>query len=191
MQPASVAGVRAEDVQTGAYGLVFNLLTHDGAAQLLTRLVGAHNISNLLLVAAVLQELGWDLSRVARVLATLRSVEGRLQMIEPLARTGAVRAAALVVVDYAHTPDALERALLALRDVAAVRAGRLVCVFGCGGSRDSSKRPIMGRIAAERADMVVLTNDNPRADDPREIIEQISGGLPCAPRATGEATVRE
>ncbi|HWK70974.1 MAG TPA: bifunctional UDP-N-acetylmuramoyl-L-alanyl-D-glutamate--2,6-diaminopimelate ligase MurE/UDP-N-acetylmuramoyl-tripeptide--D-alanyl-D-alanine ligase MurF [Burkholderiaceae bacterium] len=182
MQPGSGADVRAEDIHTGPYGLVFNLLTHDGAAQLLTRLVGEHNISNLLLVSAVLQELGWDLPRIARVLATLRSVPGRLQLVEPLAREGAVRAVALVVVDYAHTPDALERALCALRDVAAVRGGKLICVFGCGGSRDSGKRPVMGRIAAERADVVILTNDNPRAEAPGEIIEQIIAGTPLAPR---------
>src|SRR3546814_12912973 len=123
MQPASVAGVRAEDVQTGAYGLVFNLLTHAGAAQLLTRLVGAHNISNLLLVVAVLQELGWDLFRVARVLATLRPVEGPLQMIAPLARTGAGRAATLVVVDYAHTPDAFDPPQLSMASAGTVTAG--------------------------------------------------------------------
>src|SRR5690606_34121418 len=93
-----------------------------------------------------------------------------------------VRAGAMVVVDYAHTPDALDRALRALRDVAAVRGGKVVCVFGCGGSRDSAKRPIMGRIAAERADVVILTNDNPRAEAPRDIIDQIISGMPLAPR---------
>lgn len=182
MRPGLDADVRAEEIQTGPYGLVFNLRTRNGAAQLLTRLVGEHNISNLLLVAAVLQELGWDLSKVARVLATLGSVQGRLQIVEPLARAGAVPAAAMVVVDYAHTPDALDRALRALRGVAAVRGGKLICVFGCGGNRDSGKRPIMGCIAAERADVVILTNDNPRAEAPRDIIEQIISGMPLAPR---------
>ncbi len=172
------AAIQAHEIQTGSYGLVFNLATRDGVAQLLTRLVGEHNISNLLLVAGVLQELGWDLPRIARVLATLSSVEGRLQIVEAPAGVEA----ALVVVDYAHTPDALERALIALRGVARARGGRLVCVFGCGGSRDSGKRPIMGRIAATLADSVILANDNPRMEDPRAIVEQIAAGMPHAPR---------
>src|SRR5690606_25824647 len=79
------------------------------------------------------------------------------------------------------TPDALERALLALRDVAQARGGRLLCVFGCGGSRDRSKRPIMGRIAFEQADEVILTNDNPRLEAPMDIIGQIAAGMPEAP----------
>src|SRR5690606_26127062 len=140
------------------------------------------DIANLLLVAGVLQQRGWDLSRIARVLGTLRSVEGRLQVVEPLGDAGAAHAQPLVIVDYAHTPDALERALLALRDVAQVRGGRLVSVFGCGGSRDRSKRPVMGRIAFEQADEVVLTNDNPRLEDPLESIGQIASGMPQAPR---------
>src|SRR5690606_156931 len=81
-----------------------------------------------------------------------------------------------------HTPDALERALLALREVARVRGGKLICVFGCGGSRDRSKRPMMGRIAHEQADEVMLTNDNPRLEDPSDIIGQIKSGMPTAPR---------
>ncbi len=182
MRGNASATVLAQDIHAGRHGLVFNLLTREGAAQLLTRLVGEHNVANLLLVAGVLQQLGWDLPRMARVLATLRSVEGRLQVVEPLGGAGAANAQAMVVVDYAHTPDALDRALIALRDVAAARGGRLVCVFGCGGSRDRSKRPVMGRIAAERADVVVLTNDNPRLEDPLDIVQQIASGMPRAPQ---------
>ncbi len=177
---ADTADLQAHDIQTGAYGVVFNLLALGGKAQLLTRLVGEHNVSNLLLVAGVLQELGWGLPRIARVLATLQCVEGRLQVVE--APAGDAASAAMVVVDYAHTPDALERALLALRDLATARGGRLVCVFGCGGGRDSSKRPIMGKIAATHADRVILTNDNPRMEDPLEIIHQISANMQHAPR---------
>lgn len=173
------AAIQAHSIQAGGHGQVFNLSTEHGTVQLLTQLLGRHNISNLLLVTGVLQELGWELSRIARVLATLQSVEGRLQVVNPA--HGAVPAATLVVVDYAHTPDALERALVALRDVATARGGRLICVFGCGGSRDSGKRPIMGRIAAELADSVLLTNDNPRMEDPQAIVEQILAGMPQAP----------
>lgn len=179
---AAKAELNAEDIHTGAYGLVFNLRASDGAAQLLTRLIAEHNVSNLLLVAGVLRELGWDLHKVVRVLATLRSVEGRLQLVESANRRPGDAPQPLVVVDYAHTPDALERALRALRGVAAVRGGRVTCVFGCGGNRDHTKRPVMGRIAAERADTVVVTNDNPRMEPPQDIIAAIVDGMAVAPR---------
>ncbi len=192
LAPASVVGystrnhgqavLRAQDIQAGPYGLVFNLVTPEGTVQMLTRLVGEHNVSNLLLVAGVLRDMGWDLQRIARVLGALTSVEGRLQVVEPPDHIRSGAGHPMAVVDYAHTPDALERALLALRDIAAARGGKLVCVFGCGGSRDSSKRPVMGRIAAERADAVILTSDNPRSEDPREITAQIIAGMPQAPR---------
>lgn len=181
LEPADAASIQARDIQTGTYGLIFNLTTQDGVAQIVTRLVGEHNVSNLLLVAGVLQYLGWPLTRIARVLATLRSVEGRLQIIEPEACGDAATTTPMTVVDYAHTPDALERALLALREVASVRGGRLICVFGCGGNRDSGKRPIMGRIAAQLADHVILTNDNPRDEDPVLILNEIMAGMPQAP----------
>ena len=172
------AQIQARDVHTGPDGLIFRLSSPRGTAQLLTRLVGQHNISNLLLVAGVLQGLDWPISKTARILATLSSVDGRLQIVEPIAANQGSNSYPLVVVDYAHSPDALERALSALRDVVDVRRGKLICVFGCGGNRDKSKRPIMGRIAAERADHVVLTNDNPRMEDPQSIANQILAGMP-------------
>jgi murE/murF fusion protein len=160
---------------------MFKLSTGDGTAQLLTRLVGEHNISNLLLVSGVLQELGWELPRIARVLATLRSVEGRLQIVDAPGGSDPAHTVPLVVVDYAHTPDALERALIALQDVAKARNGRLHCVFGCGGGRDSGKRPLMGRIAASLADSNIVTNDNPRMEEPQAIVDQILAGMPQTP----------
>lgn len=178
---AGSASIQARDIQTGTYGLIFNLATQNGVAQIVTRLVGQHNVSNLLLVAGVLQYLGWTLARIARVLTALRSVEGRLQIVEPEACGDAFVATPMTVVDYAHTPDALERALLALREVASVRGGRLICVFGCGGNRDRSKRPMMGRIAAQLADQVILTSDNPRDEDPLLILDEIIAGMPLAP----------
>ncbi len=175
------ASIQAHEIQTGSYGLMFKLSTGDGTAQLLTRLVGEHNVSNLLLVSGVLQQLGWDLPRIARVLATLRSVEGRLQIVDSPGGSDPAHGAALVVVDYAHTPDALERALVALRGVAEARGGRLLCVFGCGGSRDSGKRPLMGEIASTLADTIIVTNDNPRMEDPQTIVDQILAGMQQAP----------
>lgn len=181
MQPDSTANVRALDVQSSGYGLVFSLKTARGSAQVLTRLVGLHTVSNLLLVVGVLGQLGWGMSRTVRVLGALKPVEGRLQTVDSI-ECGESRALPLVVVDYAHSPDALERVLLALTDTAQARGGQLICVFGCGGSRDSKKRPLMGKVAAEHAHRVILTNDNPRNEDPAQIVEQIVAGMPAAPQ---------
>ena len=170
----------AQDVHTGADGQVFNLVTAHGTAQILTHLLGEHNVANLLLVAGVLQEVGWPVSKIARIMDKLESVPGRLQIVTPKSTAGR-SPLPLVVVDYAHTADALERALQALRDVARVRGGKLVCVFGCGGNRDTTKRPIMGEVAARLADSVLVTTDNPRFEDPAEIIRQIVAGMPEAP----------
>lgn len=180
MQPDAQAHVQAQDVQSSGYGLVFNLLTARGSAQVLTRMVGLHNVSNLLLVAAVLGQLGWGMARTVRALAALQAVDGRLQVVDAL-ECGDSRSLPMVVVDYAHTPDALERALGALVETANARGGRLVCVFGCGGSRDTKKRPLMGGLAAKLADHVILTNDNPRNEDPEDIVAQIAAGMPATP----------
>src|SRR5581483_12302245 len=104
-------------------------------------------------------------------LARLEPVAGRMQ------RLGG-GAAPLVVIDYAHTPDALEKTLVALKDVAHATSGRLVVVFGCGGERDRGKRPLMGAVAARNADRVVVTSDNPRGEDPGAIIADIVAGIP-------------
>lgn len=181
LREAPEAQVQAHEIQAGRYGLVFNVSTPSGHAQLLTRLVGEHNVANLLLVAAVLEHLGWGLPKVARVLAALQPVEGRLQWVDPVVVNHGQVAAPLVVVDYAHTPDALERALVALRDLAVARQGRLVCLFGCGGDRDIAKRPIMGRIASRLADEIILTSDNPRSEDPVQIMNQVLAGMPSRP----------
>ena len=148
----------------------------------MTRLLGAHNVSNLLLVAGVLYKLGLPFAQIARELAATDPVDGRLQTVEPVVSSTQANAGrgALVVVDYAHTPDALARALAALRPVAQARAGRLICLFGCGGERDPGKRPEMGRIAAELADHVVVSSDNPRTESPEAIVAQILAGIPAS-----------
>jgi UDP-N-acetylmuramoyl-L-alanyl-D-glutamate--2,6-diaminopimelate ligase len=102
----------------------------------------------------------------------MQRLGGRLQNDEPL-----------VVIDYAHTPDALEKTLEALRPMAAARGGELICMFGCGGDRDATKRPLMGAIAEKLADGVVVTSDNPRSEDPQSIIEQIAAGMKDASKA--------
>lgn len=179
--PAIPAAMRARDLQATAQGQIFTLVSPHGEAQIVTRLLGAHNVSNLLLVAGVLYKLGLPFAQIARELAATDPVDGRLQTVEPVAASTQANAGrgALVVVDYAHTPDALARALAALRPVAQARAGRLVCVFGCGGERDPGKRPEMGRIAAELADHVVVSSDNPRSESPEAIVAQILAGIPA------------
>ncbi|SAH90387.1 murein biosynthesis bifunctional protein [Bordetella ansorpii] len=183
------ADIQARDLRVTAHGQVFTLVSRGAEAQIVSRLLGVHNIANLLLVAGMLQKLGYALSDIARELAAAQPVDGRLQAVTPLSLRNVNPAARgpLVVVDYSHTPDALERALAALRPVAQARGGRLACVFGCGGERDPGKRPEMGRIAAEHADRVLVTSDNPRGEPPQAIIEQILAGMPRSARASVQA----
>ncbi len=179
---------QARELQATAHGQVFTLATPDGEAQVVTSLLGRHNVSNLLLVAGVLYKLGLPFAQIARELAATDPVDGRLQTVEPIAvspQSSAGRGA-LVVVDYAHTPDALSRALTALRPVAVARSGRLICLFGCGGERDPGKRPEMGRIAAQLADRVVVSSDNPRTESPQAIVDQILAGIPDAAHADAQ-----
>ncbi len=130
--------------------------------------LGRFNVSNALGVLGCLVANGVAFDEGARLLAELPPVPGRMQAVgeEPL-----------VVIDYAHTPDALEKVLEALRPVAAARGGRLAVVFGAGGDRDPAKRPLMGAIAARLADRVLVTSDNPRSEDPHAIISQIEKGI--------------
>ncbi|TXI24533.1 MAG: UDP-N-acetylmuramoyl-L-alanyl-D-glutamate--2,6-diaminopimelate ligase, partial [Roseateles sp.] len=158
---------------TGA-GLAFTLHEGGDEVSVQTGLIGDYNASNLLGVAAALRAQGHGLADVARVLAEVTPVLGRMQ------RVGHGRELPLVVVDYAHTPDALDKALAALQGLAAARGGRLVCVFGCGGDRDRGKRPQMGAIAQARAAQVIVTSDNPRTEDPARILADIVAGAPQA-----------
>ncbi len=161
--------VRAEQLVATPLGQRFHLVLPDGGANVDTALLGRYNISNLLAVAAVLHDAGVGVAEVARRLAGLTPPAGRME------RLGGV-GEPLVVVDYAHTPDALENVLVTLRGVAGARGGRLCVVFGCGGDRDKGKRPQMGEVAARLADQVLLTSDNPRSEDPARIIAEIKAG---------------
>jgi len=174
------AAVTASAIEVAAHGQVFQLCLPEGCAQLVTPIPGAHNVSNLLLVAGMLHVLGWSLQRILHALAGLAPVPGRLQVVTPPVALTA-HAAPTVVVDYAHTPDALERALQALRQTAKASQGKLICVFGCGGERDAAKRPLMGAIAARLAERVIVTSDNPRGEEPAAIAAQIVQGVSPAP----------
>lgn len=165
--------LQARDVQITAQGTIFVMRGPDGAELLVrTGMPGEYNVDNLLLVAGVLRELDWPLPKVAAALDRLRPVPGRLQVVSVSSSRGP-----MVVVDYAHTPDALRGALGALRPVAQARGGRLVCVFGCGGNRDAGKRGPMGAVARQDADLVVVTSDNPRNENPQAIIDQVIAGM--------------
>lgn len=167
---------RAEDVSTSPLGLGFDLVTPHARLRIESRLLGRFNVSNLLGVAACLGELGWELDAIARTLAALEPIPGRMN------RVGG-GAGPLVVVDYAHTPDALGQVLEGLR---AHTPGRLVCVFGCGGERDAAKRPVMGGIAERLSDEVVVTDDNPRGEDGDAIVAAILSGMQAPARAKVE-----
>ncbi|HJW25593.1 MAG TPA: UDP-N-acetylmuramoyl-L-alanyl-D-glutamate--2,6-diaminopimelate ligase [Rhodocyclaceae bacterium] len=168
-----VGVIRAENLVTTAEGQRFTLAAPNGKATVETRLVGRYNVSNLLAVAGVLIDAGLSAAETASRLARLQPPPGRMERVggegEPL-----------VVVDYAHTPDALENALKALRPLAEARQGKLLAVFGCGGDRDRGKRPLMGEAATRLADQVILTSDNPRREDPAAILADIAPGAPGA-----------
>jgi len=169
LQGAGGATLAAEDIAATPRGLRFTAVAPQGRARIETPLVGEFNVANLLAVLGALLASGIPFARAAAVLPELTSAPGRMQALGG-------EAAPLAVVDYAHTPDALDKALVALRATAAARGGRLVCVFGCGGNRDPGKRPLMGDAAARRADAVILTSDNPREEDPQAILADIARG---------------
>jgi len=149
-------------------GLKLEITTPWGPARLTSHLIGGFNAANLLGALGVLMTAEVSLQDAVDALAHVESVPGRLQIIR-------LPKAPLVVVDYAHTPDALEKVLQTLRDLLPVGA-KLHCVFGCGGDRDPGKRPLMGEVATRLADRVIITSDNPRSEKPRAIIEDIVAG---------------
>lgn len=165
------ARLQARHIVYGETGLCFELVEGAQTVALQTRMIGTFNVSNLLCVLGALRAMGVPLDDAARVCAELHPVPGRMECL------GGVQAP-LVVVDYAHTPDALAQALSALRPLTEQRGGRLWCVFGCGGDRDATKRPLMGAIAAKHADHAIITSDNPRSEKPEAIIAQILLGMP-------------
>jgi murE/murF fusion protein len=169
------ATLTASELRPQAQGKAFVLKSQGRQEQVQSRALGNHNVANLLCVSGILQALGWDLARIGVAIARLNPVEGRLERVTPVL-SGVV--VPVVVVDYAHTPDALERVLRTLRPLAQARQGNLWCVFGCGGNRDAGKRPIMGAVAQRLADHVVVTSDNPRDEVPAAIVAAIIADLP-------------
>lgn len=159
--------VRASHIMPEYDGLALTIESSWGSGQLKSGLLGHFNVSNLLAVLAVLLERGIAFDAALGKLSELTTVSGRMQRFGGAGQP-------LVVVDYAHTPDALEHALKALQ---AHVGGRLVCVFGCGGDRDRGKRPLMGAVAEQYADKVIVTDDNPRTEAGDRIVEEILAGI--------------
>jgi UDP-N-acetylmuramoyl-L-alanyl-D-glutamate--2,6-diaminopimelate ligase len=172
--PQGLSGwARARSITPTGSGMEIDLACHRGEGRLVSRLLGRFNASNLLAVLLVLLLRGWDLQRALRVMQRLETVPGRMQLFggDELPT---------VVVDYAHTPDALEKALQAVRLHC---TGRLSVVFGCGGDRDRGKRPQMGALAQRLAERVYVTDDNPRSEPSAAILEEILTGMPQPEKA--------
>jgi len=170
--------IRARHVVPSTAGLSMQVSTPQGEITVNSPLLGRFNASNLLAVLTVLLVVGMPLADAALAVAQARSVAGRMERFGGDPHP-------LVVVDYAHTPDALDKVLAALREHT---RGKLVCVFGCGGDRDRGKRPLMGAIAERLADVVILTNDNPRHEDPQSILAEIASGMRTTPTIVPDRT---
>ncbi len=162
--------VRADELHLGNAGSTFRLMTPAGSDSVRLPLLGEFNVANALGAAACGFALGLPLATIAERLSAAPQVPGRMEQL--------LASPAVVLRDYAHTPDALERALAALRPLT---PGRLLVVFGCGGDRDRGKRPVMGRIAATLSDLAIVTSDNPRTEDPDLIIDEVEQGMGSAP----------
>jgi UDP-N-acetylmuramoyl-L-alanyl-D-glutamate--2,6-diaminopimelate ligase len=162
----SSAEVRATDLILDAGGSRFRLTGRFGSADVALPLLGDFNVANALAAAATGLALGQPINTIAQRLSAAPQVPGRMERISD--------SPCIVLRDYAHTPDALERALMSLRPLT---TGRLIVVFGCGGDRDRGKRPLMGRIAAEHAHLSIVTSDNPRTENADAIIDDIEQGM--------------
>jgi UDP-N-acetylmuramoyl-L-alanyl-D-glutamate--2,6-diaminopimelate ligase len=167
---AAEAMVRAANVQFSIAGASFTAITPHGRADIQLQIAGKFSVYNALAALAAGLALGIPLPQCVHSLQDVRGVRGRFEMVAERP---------YVIVDYAHTPDGLENILAASRLITP-QASRLIVVFGCGGDRDPTKRPRMGAIAARLADVVVVTSDNPRSEEPQQIITDILQGIPQA-----------
>ena len=165
--------IRAHDMRLSVGGTAFRVVTPVGECEIDSRLVGEHNVYNVLAAIGVGLNEGLSLATVRDGIRTVQNVPGRFERVE-------AGQPFTIVVDYAHTEDALIRLLTAAD---AVKTGRLITVFGCGGDRDRGKRPKMGRAATERSDVVILTSDNPRTEDPMTILKEVEAGVRDALRS--------
>jgi UDP-N-acetylmuramoyl-L-alanyl-D-glutamate--2,6-diaminopimelate ligase len=165
--------LQAKEFELHSAGLEFSLfIDKNHAGRVKTGFVGEFNAGNALAVFAKLLANGLTLDQAKRKIERLKPVVGRLELLQAKSIQ-----MPLAIVDFAHTPDALEKVLQVIRPLAEARGGKVSCVFGCGGDRDPMKRPMMGRVAEQLADVVTVTSDNPRSEDPQAIIDQILAGM--------------
>ena len=175
LQEGSAAELRMEQLQFSADGVSGELISPVGAGSFQSPLIGRFNLMNQLQAVGALLQQGLPLPTLLEALSRFRGVPGRMERVSVGRTECSSGGLPAVLVDYAHTPDGLESALNACRPFA---EGRLICVFGCGGDRDRTKRPQMGAIAARLADQVVVTSDNPRTEDPQQILADVVAGIP-------------
>jgi UDP-N-acetylmuramoyl-L-alanyl-D-glutamate--2,6-diaminopimelate ligase len=180
LEAGSDAELRIEALQVHPSGVHGILVSPLGSGPFSSPLLGRFNLMNQLQAVGALLQQGLTLPGLLEGLASFRGVPGRMERV----LVASQQPLPAVLVDYAHTPDGLENALAASRPFA---SGRLICVFGCGGDRDRSKRPQMGAIAARLADQVVVTSDNPRTEDPGQILDDVVAGIPTGTNLTVEA----
>ncbi|BAT55686.1 UDP-N-acetylmuramoylalanyl-D-glutamate--2, 6-diaminopimelate ligase [Nostoc sp. NIES-3756] len=166
----SSADLWMSDLSYGSNGVSGILHTPEGEVSFSSPLVGQYNLENLLAAVGAVLHLGLDLQLIANNIPDFPGVPGRMERVQISSDQDIS-----IIVDYAHTPDSLENLLKAARPFI---PGRMICVFGCGGDRDRTKRPKMGKIAAELADLAVVTSDNPRTEDPQRILDDILAGIP-------------
>jgi UDP-N-acetylmuramoyl-L-alanyl-D-glutamate--2,6-diaminopimelate ligase len=168
------ADLYAREIAFTASGMQFTLQYQDHIQAMTTPLIGHHNVYNLLAAAAVGIVRGYSLKRIVGALATFSSVRGRLERVENSLGLN-------IFVDHAHKEDALRNVLTTLRQIT---PGRLITIFGCGGNRDTLKRPLMGRVAETLSDISIITTDNPRNEEPEHIIREILSGYHNPSRAS-------
>lgn len=173
------ADITASDVKMNVGGLSMTLVTPDGSVPVRSGLTGRHNVYNILAAAGVAYSEGVPLQTLARGVASLKAVPGRLERVD-------AGQPFTIVVDYAHTDDALINVINALRGIS---NGKVITVFGCGGDRDRAKRPLMGKAAWSMSDKIVVTSDNPRTENPENIIEDILEGINRDDNPEGEMKV--
>ena len=164
------ADVMAKNIELSIKGSKYRLITPDGEIDIDQKLVGIFNVYNSLAAVAVAFSQGFDLETIKKGLEQNIRVAGRFELVDKGQEFS-------VVVDYAHTPDGMEKVLKLSKDL---NANRIITVFGCGGNRDKEKRPLMGEVADKYSDIIVLTADNPRNEDPEQIISEISEGIKSA-----------
>jgi UDP-N-acetylmuramoyl-L-alanyl-D-glutamate--2,6-diaminopimelate ligase len=161
------AQIRAENLSLDEKGSNFTIQALQGSLKVLSRLKGKYNVYNSLAAAAAALALGFSPDAIKQGLESMADVPGRFETVD-------LGQDFLVVVDYAHTPDSLEKVISAAREIT---AGQVITIFGCGGDRDKTKRPLMGRAAARLSDFTIITTDNPRSERPADIIAQIEAGF--------------